>query len=159
MKKWLIQHLWPFPMYFMSHWLYKYCICGWIGHLAKFLLSPLAFSSWSQECGEKKEAVHLSLAPKLSKEMSESCTCNWNLGHAPGLNYLGIYSLKNPKSLLPCSGDLLPHYIVVKRVVGTKQHFTVVLSKLRSKDNFLIKILVPVFSFGLTFTTVIFFLF
>lgn len=66
---------------------------------------------------------------------------------------------KNPKSLLPCSGDLLLHYVVVKRVVGTEQHFTVVLSKLRSKDNFLIKILVPVFSFGLTFTTVIFFLF
>lgn len=58
---------------------------------------------------------------------------------------------KNPKSLLPCSGDLLLHYVVVKRVVGTEQHFTVVLSKLRSKDNFLIKILVPRFFFWTDF--------
>lgn len=76
----------------MSHWLHKYSsMCGWIEHLAKSLLSPLAFSSLSQECGEKKEAVHLSLAPKFSKDMSETRTCNSKLGHAPGLNYLGIY--------------------------------------------------------------------
>lgn len=46
---------------------------------------------------------------------------------------------KNSKTLLPCSGDLLLHYVVVKRVVGTEQHFTVVPSKLCSKDNFWLK--------------------
>lgn len=81
-------------MYFMSQWPHKYCrMDGWMDWaLGQVLLSPLAFSSLPQECGEKKEAVHLSLAPKLSKDKSETCTCNLNVGHAPGLNHSGIYS-------------------------------------------------------------------
>jgi len=71
--KMLIQHLWTSPMYYISHWPHTYySMCGWFGHLAKSPLSPLAFSSLAQECGEK-EVGNLSLAPKLSKDMSETC--------------------------------------------------------------------------------------
>lgn len=69
-KKLLIQHLWPSPTYFRSHWLHKWCTtCRWIRHLAKSLLSLSASSSLSQECGEKEGAVYLSLAPKVSKDI------------------------------------------------------------------------------------------
>lgn len=43
-KNLLIQHLWPSPMHFMSHWLHKYCSkCAWTGHLASPLRPLLSF--------------------------------------------------------------------------------------------------------------------
>lgn len=53
--------------------------------------ATIVFTFLPQECGEKKEAVHLSLAQKFHENMHETCTTN--AGHAPGLNYLAqLYS-------------------------------------------------------------------